>query len=132
MRVTEVRILDEHDLAERLTDMRVWLDEHHYEPSTYTYFFLNPGMKIRVSFKIDDEGEEFAEKLSGHLLDIHLGSRPAPNCVALRERRPASAEVRTFARGVHLDLSFGHPKRLCPPRPRRAQPAKSSKPNRFL
>jgi len=27
-------------------------------------------MKIRVSFKIDDEAEEFAEKFDGRLLDI--------------------------------------------------------------
>jgi hypothetical protein len=33
---------------------------------------------------------------------------------------------------VHLDLSFGHPKSLCPPRPRRFQTAKSSKASRFL
>jgi hypothetical protein len=48
VRMTEVRILDGNDLVERLTDMRVWLDEHRYEPSTFTYFFLHPGMKIRV------------------------------------------------------------------------------------
>lgn len=74
VRVTEVRILDEYDLAERLTDMRVWLDEHHYEPSTFTYFFLDPGMKIRVSFKLDDEAEEFAEKFGGSLLDTPWAS----------------------------------------------------------
>jgi hypothetical protein len=46
--MTEVRILDGNNLLERLTDMRVWLEEHRYEPSTFTYFFLHPGMKIRV------------------------------------------------------------------------------------
>ena len=36
VRITEVRLFDEDDLAGRLTDMRVWLDQHHYEPSTFT------------------------------------------------------------------------------------------------
>ena len=70
MRITEVRLVDEKDLAGRLTDMRVWLDQHRYEPSTFTYFFLDPGMKIRVTFKIDREAEAFAREFGGFLLDI--------------------------------------------------------------
>jgi len=53
MRMTEVHLPDERDLAERLTDMQAWLDKHRYEPSTFTYFFLPPGVKSRFSFKID-------------------------------------------------------------------------------
>jgi hypothetical protein len=68
--VTEVRIPEGSDLVERLTDMRVWLDEHRYEPSTFTYFFVPPGMKIRVSFRVEDEATEFAERFDGSLLDI--------------------------------------------------------------
>jgi hypothetical protein len=67
--MTEVHILDSSQLAARLTDMRVWLDKHGYETSTFTYFFLDPGMKIRVSFKIDYEAEAFAQKFGGSLLD---------------------------------------------------------------
>jgi hypothetical protein len=48
--------------------MRVWLDRHRYEPSTFTYFFLDPGMKIRVTFNIDREAEAFARKFGGSLL----------------------------------------------------------------
>ena len=72
MRTTEIPLPDENDLAERLTDMQVWLDEHRYEPSTYVYFFLDPGMKIRVSFKIDDQAEAFAQRFGGSLLDTPL------------------------------------------------------------
>jgi hypothetical protein len=64
-----VPLFDENDLARRLTDMRVWLDERRYEPSTFTYFFLDPGMKIRVTFKIDLEAEAFAQRFGGSLLD---------------------------------------------------------------
>jgi hypothetical protein len=67
--MTEVFVFDGNDLAERLTDMRVWLDEHRCEPSTFTYFFLHSGMKIRVSFKVDHEAEGFAQKFGGSLLD---------------------------------------------------------------
>ena len=69
MRMTEVHILDSKELAARLMDMRVWLDDNRYEPSTFTYFFLHAGMKIQVSFKIDDEAEAFAQKFGGSLLD---------------------------------------------------------------
>ena len=68
MRTTEVHLPDENDLAGRLTDMRIWLDKHRYEPSTFTYFFLDPGMKIRVTFKIDGEANAFAQKFDGSLL----------------------------------------------------------------
>ena len=68
MRTAEVCIPDDN-LVERLTDIRVWLDEHRYQPSTFTYFFLHPRMMIRVLFKIDDEAEAFAQKFGGSLLD---------------------------------------------------------------
>ena len=74
MRTTEVPLLDENDLAGRLTDMRVWLDEHRYEPSTFTYFFLDPGMKIRVAFKLAEEAEAFAQEFRGVLLDTPSAS----------------------------------------------------------
>jgi len=69
VRTTEVYLLDDSDLAGQLTDMRIWLDMHRYEPSTFTYFFLDPGLKIRVTFKIDGEAEAFAQKFGGFLLD---------------------------------------------------------------
>ena len=74
MRTTEVRLLDENDLARRLTDMRIWLDKHRYEPSTFTYFFLDPGMMIRVAFKLAEEAEAFAQEFRGVLLDTHGAS----------------------------------------------------------
>jgi hypothetical protein len=73
MRTTEVLLPDEN-LAEQLTDMRIWLDQHRYEPSTFTYFFLEPGMKIRVAFNIAAEAEAFAEEFRGVLLDTPRAS----------------------------------------------------------
>jgi hypothetical protein len=74
VRTTEVAVFDENDLAERLTDMRIWLDHHRYEPSTFTYFFLDPGMKARVTFEIDREAEAFAREFGGSLLDTSWAS----------------------------------------------------------
>ena len=74
MRTTEARLLDENDLARRLTDMRIWLDKHSYEPSTFTYFFLDPGMMIRVAFKLAEEAEAFAQEFRGVLLDTPRAS----------------------------------------------------------
>lgn len=69
MRTAEVRISDDEDLVERLKDMRVWLDGHRFEPSTFTYFYLEPGMMIRVAFDIDEEARAFADRFGGYLLD---------------------------------------------------------------
>ena len=69
MQMTEVHIPNDTDLFDRLTDMRLWLDTRRFEPSTFTYFFLDPGMKIRVAFRIDEEAEASAEKFRGTLLD---------------------------------------------------------------
>ena len=71
MPTAEVRIAEEEDFGGRLTAMRRWLDEHRFEPSTFTYFYLDPGMMIRVSFSLADEAEAFAEEFGGLLLDTH-------------------------------------------------------------
>ena len=69
VRVTEVRILDEYDPAERLTDMRVGSVSIITNHRPILYFFLNPGMKIRVSFRVAEEAEAFAQEFRGTLLD---------------------------------------------------------------
>jgi hypothetical protein len=92
MRTTEVRLLDENDLARRLTDTRIWLDKHRYEPSTFTYFFLDPGMMIRVAFKLAEEAEAFAQEFRGVLLDTPGSKRPACKGVILREKNEVAAE----------------------------------------
>jgi hypothetical protein len=71
VRTAEVQITDDDDLVGRLTDMRVWLDGNRFEPSSFTYFDLDPGMRIRVLFKIDAEAEAFAYQFGGFLLDAY-------------------------------------------------------------
>jgi hypothetical protein len=62
VRTTEVRITDEDDFGGLLKNMRLWLDTHRFEPSSFTYYYLNPGMTIRVLFDVDDEAEAFAHE----------------------------------------------------------------------
>jgi len=73
VRTAEVTILDEGQLAERLTDMRVWLDRHQFEPSSFAYFNLNPGMTVWISFKVDAEAEAYVHRFGGSLL-VGLGT----------------------------------------------------------
>ena len=67
--MVEVRIAEDEDFGGRLTDMRLWLDDHRYEPSTFTYFYLDPGMMLRVSFSVDEEAEAFAQEFGGSLVN---------------------------------------------------------------
>ena len=69
VQMTEVHIPDDNDLCKRLTDMRLWLDTRRFKPSTFTYFFLESGMKIRVTFGVEKEAEAFAQEFCGTLLD---------------------------------------------------------------
>jgi hypothetical protein len=66
--VTEIQISDA-DFSSRLKDMRIWLDSNHFAPSTFTYLFLRPGMKVRISFDNDDEATALAERFGGIVLD---------------------------------------------------------------
>ena len=70
MLTTAVRISDD-DFGQRLKDMRLWLDGRGFEPSTFTYFYLDPGMRVHVSFKIDGEAEAFAVEFGGSLIGTH-------------------------------------------------------------
>jgi len=67
LQTAEVRISDD-DFGKRLKDMRVWLDGNRFEPLVFTYFYLDPGMMVRVSFKIENEAEAFANEFGGALV----------------------------------------------------------------
>jgi hypothetical protein len=65
MHIAEVRLASDNDFSALLKDMRLWLDEHRFEPSTFTYHDLNPGMSIEVSFRFREEAEAFARRFRG-------------------------------------------------------------------
>ncbi len=68
LQTAEVRISDD-DFGKRLKDMRLWLDGNRFEPLVFTYFYLDPGMKVRVLFKFEDEAEAFANEFGGSLIE---------------------------------------------------------------
>jgi hypothetical protein len=68
VQTAEVRIAEDDDFGRRLMDMRLWLDGHRFEPSTFTFFYLDPGKMIRVCFNADGEAEAFARRFGGSVL----------------------------------------------------------------
>jgi hypothetical protein len=67
MHIAEVRIAVDDDFGAILKDMRLWLDRCRFEPSTFTYVDLHPGMNIQVSFRVGEEAEAFARRFGGSL-----------------------------------------------------------------
>jgi hypothetical protein len=57
--------LGSRSLSTQMVAMRVWLDEHHVEPSKFTCRDGECGMLVCIEFKIADDAEEFAERFSG-------------------------------------------------------------------
>ena len=71
------------DFGDRLKEMRLWLDANRFAPTTFTYFFLLPETRLRISFDIDGEAAAFATKFGGILVDASdpcLQIRQQPGC----------------------------------------------------
>jgi hypothetical protein len=59
---------NEDGLVARMSEMRVWLDRHRYEPDLFQYQKEPGGPLIRVEFKIEQEAFEFAEAFGGSVV----------------------------------------------------------------
>lgn len=66
MRSVEIRVF-RRDLRDRMAAMRLWLDEHRFEPSTFNCREAEDGVLIRVEFKVTAEAEAFAAHFEGRL-----------------------------------------------------------------
>ena len=53
------------DLSRQMSAMRVWLDDHRFEPSTFSCRDTDRGMLVSVEFKISDEAAAFAARFDG-------------------------------------------------------------------
>jgi hypothetical protein len=60
--ITRVRVAA---FAERMTAMRVWLDEHRFEPAKFTYADDGKDVLIRVEFAADEEAAVFSARFNG-------------------------------------------------------------------
>jgi len=53
------------DFAERIAAMRIWLDEHRFEPSKFKYSEDGHDLLIDVSFEVADEAAAFSARFNG-------------------------------------------------------------------
>lgn len=64
MRSVEIRV-PRHELRERMAMMRIWLDEHRFEPSIFNCRDVEEDVLVRIEFKVAREAEAFAERFDG-------------------------------------------------------------------
>jgi len=53
------------DLSRQMSAMRIWLDEHRFEPSTFSCRDTDDGTLVSIEFKIPREAEAFAAQFDG-------------------------------------------------------------------
>ena len=75
----DIRVLP-GDLSRQMSAMRVWLDEHRLEPSTFSCRDTEAGTLVCIEFKVPREAEAFAERFDGQAnrrLGTDLEGEPA-------------------------------------------------------
>jgi hypothetical protein len=53
------------DLSKQMAAMRLWLDEHRIEVSTFACRHIGDGMFVRVEFRLAHQAAAFAERFGG-------------------------------------------------------------------
>jgi len=53
------------ELSRQMSEMRVWLDERRFEPSTFYCHNQSFGMLVSVEFRAAQEAEAFADRFDG-------------------------------------------------------------------
>ena len=53
------------DLSRQMSAMRIWLDEHRFEPSTFSCRDADSGVLVSVEFRIAQEAQAFAKRFDG-------------------------------------------------------------------
>jgi hypothetical protein len=57
--------VEQGDLSRKMSAMRIWLDEHRFEPSTFSCRDTDDGTLVCIEFKVPCEAEAFAERFDG-------------------------------------------------------------------
>jgi len=60
----DVRV-QQGELSRKMSEMRIWLDERRFEPSTFSCHDESCGVLVSVEFRIAQEAEAFAERFDG-------------------------------------------------------------------
>jgi hypothetical protein len=66
MRTVEMRV-QPSELSRLMAEMRVWLDERRFEPSSFTFHDSGADMLVRIDFKVAAEAEAFAQRFGGRV-----------------------------------------------------------------
>jgi hypothetical protein len=64
MSAVELR-LSPSDLPREMGAMRVWLDQHRFEPSGFSCRDVDDGLVVSLEFKVPDQAVAFAERFGG-------------------------------------------------------------------
>jgi hypothetical protein len=64
MRTVELR-LQPQELSGTMAEMRIWLDERRFEPSSFTYNDSGDRVLVRIDFKVAEEADAFARCFGG-------------------------------------------------------------------
>ena len=64
MYAVDIRMRPE-ELSRRMSEMRMWLDENRFEPSTFSCHDQSFGVLVSVKFRIAQQAEAFAERFGG-------------------------------------------------------------------
>jgi hypothetical protein len=64
MRSVEIHV-PRRELRERMAMMRIWLDAHRFEPSTFNCRDVEESVLVHIEFKVASEAEAFAARFDG-------------------------------------------------------------------
>ena len=53
------------ELSGKMSEMRLWLDQHHFEPSAFSCHDESFGLLVSVQFRVAQEARAFAECFDG-------------------------------------------------------------------
>ncbi len=79
MSAVELR-LSQSDLPREMGAMRVWLDQHRFEPSAFSCRDVDDGVLVSLEFKIAHQAHAFAERFGGRAdaaAELHAAILPA-------------------------------------------------------
>ena len=85
MRAVEIR-LQPSELSQQMGAMRIWLDEHRFESSSFRCRDNEYCVVLSLEFKIAHEAEEFAERFEGRI------SAPSPPIATARRQGRSSKQ----------------------------------------
>jgi hypothetical protein len=75
MSAVELR-LNPSDLPREMGAMRVWLDQHRFEPSAFSCRDVDDGVLVSLEFRIANQAHAFAQRFGGRA-DTASGLLPA-------------------------------------------------------